>query len=339
MSGQISPKTADPDRRSFLQEVIAVFRNADYHLSEQTIRCAGFDFFAEKQGDLVVTKACTTLDSFKYGHGMELRLISDVVSASPVIVANKKLNDDAVYNRHGIPGINLTTLTRLLHHGLLPHIISRRGGFYHQIRGEEIPDDEVVLEKIAREVGITGKTLRYWKEGKSLPSPDRLKLLARALDKRKSELIRPVNPLDRRNSVETSNSEDNEKYFRPRDSLQRHVGDLLQEMDIQAKWFQSTPFDAICTGNVASGSAIIPLVAGTGTETRESRKRIKTTANILKIIHKSGIWISEANEYSNDSIIPVMSVSELEKIKKHSQFEKTIKEKQRKHVKKIKRVS
>ncbi|MHA2295954.1 MAG: helix-turn-helix domain-containing protein [Candidatus Hodarchaeales archaeon] len=335
MSGQTASTNASTGRNSFLQGVMSVFKKANYNLSEQVVRCAGFDFFAEKHGNLVVTKACTTLDSFKRDHGVELRLVSEILSASPVLVAKKNLKDDAIYNRHGVPGLNLITLIRILYQGLLPNIISKRGGFYHQIRGEEIPDDETTLEKIAQKTGLTAKTLRYWKEGRSLPTPERLNRLARVLNKQEKEIIRPVNPFKCHKSVENITGEDEKHYFRPRGVLQRHIGDLLQDMDIQAKWLHSTPFDAICTGKVPN-STIIPLVAGTGTDSKNSQKRIKITANILKIIQKSGVWISESSDYPISSLIPVLSLSELEKIKKQVQLEDTIRNKQKKHVKKTK---
>ena len=69
----------------------------------------------------------------------------------------------------------------------MPDIIAKRGGFYHQIKGEELPDNPQKLDEIAKESGLSVKTLRYWKEGKSLPNLERLEKVARALKKEKKD--------------------------------------------------------------------------------------------------------------------------------------------------------
>ncbi len=123
------------DRSAFVNEVMAVFRSANYLLSDHSVRTAAFDFFAKKDSNLIIAKTCTNLDSFKQRHGLEMRLISEIALASPLLVANRDLRDDAIYSRYGIPGLNFPTLRRILHGNRLPRIISKRGGFYHRIKG------------------------------------------------------------------------------------------------------------------------------------------------------------------------------------------------------------
>ncbi|MHA1168348.1 MAG: helix-turn-helix domain-containing protein [Candidatus Hodarchaeales archaeon] len=323
------------DKAAFVNDVMAAFRSANYVLSDHSIRTAAFDFFARKEENLIITKTCTNLDSFKQKHGLELRLISEIVTASPLLVANRDLRDDAIYSRYGIPGLNFPTLKRILHGDRLPQIISKRGGFYHRIKGEVIPEDELLVEELAEKCGVTSKTLYYWKKGKSLPTPDRLRKLARALNKDHKDLIRDINPFDEFQSLDKRISESSEQHFRPRGSLQNEIDELLREINMKASWLHSAPFDAICTESSQKKTRIVPLVTGAGVDSRDSRRRLEITSSILKLVNNRGLWISESDQSSEFRIdIPVLSLAELERIKKPKELERTIQRKKRKHVSK-----
>ena len=122
-------------RQVLLQEVRHSFEEADYKTTEVLQRSSTFDIIAKEaeENNPILTKVLKNLDNFKIYHSQKMDLLSKLLGATPLLIAqyykNKyKLRDKTVYNRHGlIPVINLKTLKVLLKEHIPPHKIAVRG--------------------------------------------------------------------------------------------------------------------------------------------------------------------------------------------------------------------
>ena len=77
-----------------------------------------FDLVARKKLLILLLKALVNIDTLNEAHAEEIRQISKVFLASPIIVGMKSKNhileEDVVYERHGLPAIGLETLKNMI---------------------------------------------------------------------------------------------------------------------------------------------------------------------------------------------------------------------------------
>ena len=91
-----------------------------------------FDLVARKKLLILLLKALVNIDTLNEAHTEEIRQISKVFLASPIIVGMKSKNhileEDIVYERHGLPAIGLETLKNMIVYDEYPEILADRGG-------------------------------------------------------------------------------------------------------------------------------------------------------------------------------------------------------------------
>ena len=117
-------------------------------------RC--FDLIARKNLLILLLKAFTNVDSINEAHAEEMRKLSQIFLASPIIIGEKSKNgpleEDVVYERHGVPAICLETLKNMILYKEFPEILADRGGYYVKINGN-------VLKEYREEYSLSLKDL------------------------------------------------------------------------------------------------------------------------------------------------------------------------------------
>ncbi|WP_409199770.1 transcriptional regulator [Methanobrevibacter sp. DSM 116169] len=117
-------------------------------------RC--FDLIARKKLLILLLKTFTNVDSINETHAEEMRKISQIFLASPLIVGEKSKNglleEDVVYERHGVPAICLNTLKNMILYNEYPEVLADRGGYYVKINGD-------VLKEYREEYSLSLKDL------------------------------------------------------------------------------------------------------------------------------------------------------------------------------------
>lgn len=142
-------------RNELINELINLLVSEGFKTSDiYEQRC--FDLIARKQLLLLLLKAFTNVDSMNEAHAEEMRKISQIFLASPLIIGEKSKNgvleEDVVYERHGIPVICLETLKNMIIYKEFPEIIAERGGYYVKINGN-------VLKEYREEYSLSLKDL------------------------------------------------------------------------------------------------------------------------------------------------------------------------------------
>ena len=98
------------NRNQLIREVYQLLNKEGFETSniyEQSC----FDIVARKKLLILLLKVLVNIDSINESHVEEIRQISNVFLASPIIVGGKSKNhileEDVVYERHGLPAIGL----------------------------------------------------------------------------------------------------------------------------------------------------------------------------------------------------------------------------------------
>ena len=117
-------------------------------------RC--FDLIARKKLLILLLKTFINVDSINEAHAEELRKISQIFLASPIIVGKRSKNgfleEDIVYERHGVPAISINTLKNIILYNEFPEVLADRGGYYVKINGD-------VLKEYREEYSLSLKDL------------------------------------------------------------------------------------------------------------------------------------------------------------------------------------
>ena len=115
-----------------------------------------FDMAARKKLLLILLKVLVNIDSINESHVEEIRKIANIFLASPIIVGVKskktKLEEDVVYERHGLPAIGIETLKNMILYDEYPEILAGRGGYYVNIDGN-------ILKEYREEYSLSLKDL------------------------------------------------------------------------------------------------------------------------------------------------------------------------------------
>ena len=143
------------NRNQLIREVYQLLNKEGFETSniyEQSC----FDIVARKKLLILLLKVLVNIDSINESHVEEIRQISNVFLASPIIVGVKSKNhileEDVVYERHGLPAIGLETLKNMIVYDEYPEILADRGGYYVQINGN-------VLKEYREEYNLSLKDL------------------------------------------------------------------------------------------------------------------------------------------------------------------------------------
>lgn len=115
-----------------------------------------FDMAARKKLLLILLKVLVNIDSINGSHVQEIRKVANTFLASPLIVGVKskttKLEEDVVYERHGLPAIGIETLKNIILYDEYPEILADRGGYYININGN-------ILKEYREEYSLSLKDL------------------------------------------------------------------------------------------------------------------------------------------------------------------------------------
>jgi len=136
-----------------VETAASILNTAGFVVSQQCLsRPSCFDFAARKMGTVVLVKCQPDVGDVSPENAHELRLISESVSASTLLIsANVReipLQDDTVYTKHNVLTITPRTFENVLIRGLSPIVRAGPGGFYVEI-------DPEIIRKRRQELGLS----------------------------------------------------------------------------------------------------------------------------------------------------------------------------------------
>jgi len=303
-----------------IASIIKILDKAGYvvtDLAETKPRC--FDIVARKGDTVLFLKILYNVDSFKSEMAKEMKVISKVLNASPVVVGERYKTDylerGVVYTRYGIPVINTATFYDMVVENEMPLIYSAPGGYYVKLDSEKLRKARESLGMSAGELasllGVSRRTIAMYEEGLDTNVENAIKL-EEILGE---SLVREIDVL---NFVE------NEEIEEPKDiaygEKESEIIDRLRYIGVDLIPVKHAPFDVISKPDER------PILTGLK-QVREIEKRISLMGKISRIISTMAAYIVERKvKIDNEDVVIVMK-EELSCVSKPKDFYNLIEEK------------
>lgn len=304
------------NRNKLIQEINQLLRVEGFqtsHVYEQSC----FDMIARRKLLLLLMKVLVNIDSVNETHVEEIKKISDVFLASPVLVGMKTrsypLEEDVVYERHGIPAVSVETFKNMIN-GEYPEVLADRGGYFVNINGnllKEFRDEySLSLKDLADIAHVSRETIYNYENGKVKANIETAMVLEEILNTKITFDIDVFEPYQSPEEIPTNKNND------------------LAKLGFGVVSTNKTPFDALAKVNDTK-SPENPLIAN-----MDKNRNIKTLKKMaiplkdLSLITSSDSFFVIKNEKFKESIdgIPVIKSWELKEADDTNDFIKMIKE-------------
>ncbi len=310
-------------RASLVVQVLDTLEKGNFEVSDRCcIRPACFDLFARRELLFLMLKVLTNIDGLTEVQAGAMVNVASSLSASPLVVGEKTrssyLEDGVVYERYGIPAMNLETLEETLLGEVVPLIVSARGGYYVRIDGEALRrirgERGLSIGEVAAHIGISRKAIyKYEHEGRGATLETAIKLE----EYLEEPVIAPVDvffiPQQFQGAVEVKHE------------LERLILERLSEIGFGVYPTSRAPFDAVTKDQEELFFTKISEEALTG---------LKKRARILKSVSEiaqSGAFFVVARHGIEDSLegVPVVKREELDEIEETEELVETIEKRKR----------
>nr|WP_286244248.1 transcriptional regulator [Methanobacterium ferruginis] len=280
-----------------------------------------FDLVARRELLLLLMKVLVNVDGFSPAHAHEIKRVSKIFLASPLLIGlkskNEILEEDVVYERHGIPVIAPTTLHNIVVEEIYPEIFADRGGYYVQIDGQVVKEireqQNLSLKDLADQAHVSRETIYKYETGRVRAQPDTAFLLESILNMKITLSVNLFQTPQQENSTETKEGE-------PRELVDLGFGVINTNR---------TPFDALAQPETKISKKTEPLI--TDLEKNRNQKVLERMATNLKdlsdVIGTDSVFIMEKKKII-ESIdgIPVVHNWEIEEMKSPAEFLKMLAE-------------
>jgi putative transcriptional regulator len=259
-----------------------------------------FDMMARRELILLLLKVLINVDGFSSQQAQEIKRLARTFLASPLIVGFKSktepLEEDVVYERHGIPVVAPETLRNMVVDEVYPEVLAGRGGYYVNINGEILKEvrerENLSLKDLADVAHVSRETIYKYEHGMVRAYPETAMLLENILNIKITldiDLFKTPEPeSDMLKSDQASETEDNPQDIspEPKELIKLGFGVLPT---------YRTPFDAISQANSRKEKENILL---TNLEKNRNSQALKKMALNVKdlsdITKKEAVFIMES---------------------------------------------
>lgn len=203
-----------------------------------------FDMVARKEFELLLLKILINVDGFTGSQAEEIKKVASTFLASPLVVGikskNEYLEEDVVYERHGIPVIAKETLRNMVVDEVYPEVFADRGGYYVQIDGEIIKQvretQNISRKDLADQAHVSRETIYKYERGMVRAFPETAMMLESILNMKITLSV----DLFRVPEIESEKSDEPEKHGHNLDNQAN-----LQNLGFGIISTNRTPFDAL----------------------------------------------------------------------------------------------
>lgn len=166
-------------RDHVLREINELLANHNFETSHIYDRSC-FDMVARKRLLLLLLKVLINIDGFTGQQAEEIKKVASTILASPVVVGVKSkyeyLEEDVVYERHGIPVIAPETLRNMIVDDIYPEVFADRGGYFVEVDGNAIKEarerENLSLKDLASQTHVSRETIYKYEHGMVRASPE-----------------------------------------------------------------------------------------------------------------------------------------------------------------------
>ena len=285
-----------------------------------------FDMVARRELLLLLLKVFINVDGLSNIHAQEIKKLAQTFLGSPLIIGLKSktepLEEDVVYERHGIPVIAPETLRNMVVDEVYPEVLADRGGYYVPIDGNVIKEirekENLSLKDLANLAHVSRETIYKYEHGIVRACPETAMILEDILN------IKITLSINLFKTPELNPESDNEI-----------VKDAQEPKELVKLGFgvintQRTPFDAIAQANFTHSENDNTLL--TNLEKKRNKQVLKKMAVNVKdlsdVTQSEAVFILE-NKHKMECIegIPVIHTWEMDEIENCREFLRILKEK------------
>lgn len=279
-----------------------------------------FDLIAKKQKITYLIKVFSNVDSFRHDHAIELRKLSELFFAIPIVIGENtkafELEDKVLYERHSCPVMNFHSFSQFLQ-GKRPQKKYFKGKTIVELDEKKLYSQRMkkglTLSELADKTHLTPETLHRFEKGHSTSYESAKKL----------EKILGI-PLMREFSIESITAEKVEDR-----ELTDSVLEKIEELGTRVAMFEHAIFDA-----VSPEHELLISKAGTAKEIDRKAFYLKKSG---EVIPSSSMIVAKSSSKPLSHNTPIVEENELESLKHFSELMKLLREKQaegKKHARK-----
>jgi len=286
-------------RDQVLIEITELLSNHGFQTSNIYDRSC-FDMVARRELILLLLKVLINVDGFSSQQALEIKRLARTFLASPLIVGFKSktepLEEDVVYERHGIPVVAPETLRNMVVDEVYPEILADRGGYYVNIDGHllsEVRENEnLSLKDLADIAHVSRETIYKYEHGMVRAYPETAMLLESILNMKITLSIDLFKTPDKESELLKSETAQTDDKNIPETKEPKE----LIKLGFGVQPTSRTPFDAISKAKNQKEKENILL---TNMEKNRNKQVLKKMALNLKdlrdITQKEAVFIMESN--------------------------------------------
>jgi len=321
-----------PQRDQVLIEINDLLSNHGFETSNIYDRSC-FDMVARKEFELLLLKILINIDGFTGNQAEEIKKVADTFLASPLVVGikskNEYLEEDVIYERHGIPVIARETLRNMVVDDIYPEVFADRGGYYVQMDGEIIKQvretQNISRKDLADKAHVSKETIYKYERGMVRAFPETAMMLESILNMKitLSVNLLSISDVDKRKDVKDTHPQN------PDLSLQNQT--TLQNLGFGVISTNRTPFDALAKKETDKKLKIKDSTVITNLEKNRNQQALKRMA--LNVKDLSGITGTDAVFLLEDKKpikciegVPVVYNWEIKEMENSKEFLKLVRE-------------
>ncbi len=299
-------------RTELFKNIREALTKAGFYVSElHSMRLTGFDIIARRDDTLLIIKVLTNIDSLSEDVAFELKTLSSLLKASPILIGEKNgsglLEDDVVYLRFGIQAVTCNTLSDYLLEGVPVSVYAAPGGLYVNLDKDKLKkirrERNISLGEFARHVNVSRKTVQMYEDGMNARIDVAIKI-EELLD---SDIATPIDIFKKDKIKEILELDYNQRVTKIKD-FQKEILFLLRNIGYRIIPMERCPFEAL---SKEKEKIILTSIS-------ERNLRLADKAQVInkisKITEKHGAVFTESKfTKTNIKGTPIISKKELKK--------------------------
>ncbi|XGI84078.1 transcriptional regulator [Halorutilales archaeon Cl-col2-1] len=310
-------------RDRLVEETVKLLRQTGFDVSDTcNIRPKSFDVVARRSSIAVLVKVLSNIDGFDSHTAYEMKRLSDHLDASSLIIGERTRDDEmeesVVYLRHGIPAVSLKTADDFFRHDLPPLVYMGPGGLYVSLNGDVLSEvrksEEMSLGQVAREVGVSRRSVSKYEDGMDATIDVALKL-EEIFDE---ELTSPIDILsmEEESEDETDGAEDTDIDEDEVGEKERVVFERLDSAGFRVLPTSKAPFRAVSSTREKDDDETT-ILTGISRYSKTMVKRAKLMSSISDVAGSSteSLYVVETSERESIDDTAVLEREELEEIR------------------------
>ena len=305
-------------RSQLLKNIESLLRSQGYKTSDIYDQ-GSFDIVARKNLLILLLKTFQNIDSINERNAYEMKQLSNIFLASPIIIGEKSRNgyleEGVIYERYDIPAIGFDTLKNMILYNEYPEILADRGGYFVKIDGNVIKQyrEEYSLSlKDLADLAHVSRATMYKYENEIVRANTETAMILEEILNTKVTLDIDLLKQPQKEEIEYNSSDD---------TLD------LSKLGYGVVSTNKSPFDAVA--KMKSSEKESPLIANVEkNRTEKTLKRMAIPLKDLSMVTTSEPVFILNNEKIKESIgtIPVIKSWELKEFENSKELLKMIKE-------------